>query len=567
MLRVLGPLIGLAVAPLALAAFQPVTLVDGGQRLDDLAQWRPYCGAVLTPMQTPTGAPAVHVQTAANQAGGFAVTVTPRGGFGNRVQIRLRHRVLSGQPVTVWTGPNTWNQVGAVLASADWERVCFEVGLVGDFPLVLHVVQPPGGVFEFGDLQVQAQGPEPAVRRALGPVDMAVTPLEGGDLTRRFITAGDVVIAPGDGSQEAKGLCCRLRLRGAAAASQSLGALPAGTRLQLLGRAQTDAAGVTVGLQRGGTALAQAPLAPGDWRDVTLAGLLDADGAPQWGIAGAGAAEVQLRDMRALVTLPDPLAPGVVALPPRQPLVLTNPDPKSILIQPPWPGLMPIKCHLEYNSRWGFRDPDRCDAALSPAGDALRLVWHVNDDPVVYAVSMRVEGMDAVEVEASLANGSAEPIAAFSPGFCVQIPGFSAPHTFAYTMIPVQGRPLRLDQATPFAPTAEPWPGIGWVRAGYVDSAAYRERVAQGAAWVAPPSWVREVGEAPLLARRLPGRDAWIAWTWPTAVGYFANTQAPCMHMDPVFPPVAPGQTVTLKGRLWFFAGTWAELHEAATRR
>ena len=103
------------------------------------------------------------------------------------------------------------------------------------------------------------------------------------------------------------------------------------------------------------------------------------------------------------------------------------------------------------------------------------------------------------------------------------------------------------------------------MRAHYLDSAAYRERLAAGDAYEPEGSgWVREVGDFPLLARRIPGRDAWIAWLWPTANGYFGNTQTPCMHMDPVMPSCPPGETRSVSGRMEFFEGTWEGLYSWA---
>jgi hypothetical protein len=533
----------------AAGEWQPVLVADAGQDLNDSTGWVPYRGATVTAGDTAT---AIRVQTRPDSLGGVFRAISPRGGFGNRVRVSLRHRVLSGEAVTVWAGPNTWNQVAAVLASPSWQQVRFEVGLPHDFPLVLHIVQPAGGGFELADLQVGARGAAPEVRRHLGPVEVTVSALEGGDLGRLFGLSGTPSGAGAD----------RVPLR------QSLGVLPAGSRLQLQGRIRAEAPQpLAAGLRRGSTVLASAPLRNAEWTELALEAVLDEDAYLQWFVAGQapGPAAVVLNEVQALVTLPDPLGSGCIRLPEaRQPITLANPDPKSIIIRPPWPGLQDMKVHLEYSNRWSYKDPDEYEATLSPDGADLRQAWRFAGDPVQYDLHWQAKGVDAVEVEVTLTNGSAETVSAFTPGFCVQTQGAYAPHTFAYTVIPVGGKPLRLDQGAPCDPTPEPWPGIGWVRAGYADSAAYRERLAQGAAWEAPPNWVREVGDFPLIARRLPGRDAWIAWTWPTAAGYFGNTQAPCMHMDPVFPDVPPGETAALRGRLWFFGGTWEQLYEQA---
>lgn len=77
---------------------------------------------------------------------------------------------------------------------------------------------------------------------------------------------------------------------------------------------------------------------------------------------------------------------------------------------------------------------------------------------------------------------------------------------------------------------------------------------------------LKETGDFPLLARRIPGRDAWIAGLWPTCEEYFGDTQTPCMHMDPVLPPCPAGATRSIYGRMIFFEGNWDALYAAAQK-
>ena len=239
-------------------------------------------------------------------------------------------------------------------------------------------------------------------------------------------------------------------------------------------------------------------------------------------------------------------------------------DSKSIYITPPWPFMRRILTHLEYNSRWNYRFPDEHEIELSEAGDRLTLHWHFTDDPVGYVIAMTADRADSVLVEARVINDGDEPIASFVPGFCLQPTGDWSPRSFAYTIIPRERQPLRLDLATQFAATDEPWPRFGWVRADYAHSEACAAREAAGDAYEPDDRRVREVGDFPLLARRVPGRDAWVAWVWPDVSGYFGNAAAPCMHMDPVMPAAAPGDSVSVFGRMIFFEGTWEQLHERA---
>ena len=93
---------------------------------------------------------------------------------------------------------------------------------------------------------------------------------------------------------------------------------------------------------------------------------------------------------------------------------------------------------------------------------------------------------------------------------------------------------------------------------------AYSERTRLASEYKPHRSLIAETGDFPLLARRLPGRDAWIAWIWPNACEYFGNTQTPCMHMDPVIPECPAGETRSIFGRLLFFEGTWDDLFGCA---
>jgi hypothetical protein len=550
--------------------WHPVPHDDHDMQAPDANAWRSYRGAELSKVvDAPSDRRVLHVSAGSSDFGGVATQVTPRGGFGSRVRVALRYRVVHGGPVVVYAGPNTWNQVAAVLTGRDWETAVMEVGLLSDFHLVLHLVQDgPGGEFEIASLDVAVRSAGPGVRDALGPVDVAVRALVPSNPsaafrllgsrppTLRCEPAGDAVCVTTHGPDQR--------------AAQLLGALPAGSEIALVCRCRAsegDGAVVELGLRD--ETLASARIAGPHWADVALHAVLPCDGTPEWFFGGAGAAptDVWISDPRVTVKLPDPLGPGVAKLAEgRLPIRFEMGDAKSIFIHPPWQEIPRIKCHLEYTSRWSFRFPSEHDVRLSDSGDRLELDWRFNADPVSYSVRMEADRPDSVLVEVVLTNGGRETVESFSPGFCLQIGGASAPKTFAYTIIPQGGAPFQLSAGQPFVARPELWPGIGWVRAHYRDSAAYRDRIERGQEYEPDPRRVRETGDFPLLARRVPGRDAWIAWIWPTAHGYFGNTQTPCMHMDPVLPDCPPGQTRRIFGRMVFFEGSWEELFEHATR-
>jgi hypothetical protein len=149
--------------------------------------------------------------------------------------------------------------------------------------------------------------------------------------------------------------------------------------------------------------------------------------------------------------------------------------------------------------------------------------------------------------------------------FCWQ-PG--GPRTFAYSIIPTGGRPFPLDRGHHFTERPGLWPTLGWARAHSTGTEAYREMaavLAEGRAYEpSSPHCIREAGDFPLYARRLPGYDAWVGWVVAETDGYFGNTMGPCMHMELSVPPCPPRATRSACGTLLFFEGSWDGLYARA---
>ncbi len=57
-----------------------------------------------------------------------------------------------------------------------------------------------------------------------------------------------------------------------------------------------------------------------------------------------------------------------------------------------------------------------------------------------------------------------------------------------------------------------------------------------------------------MAAVHAAGKDRWIVTMW-TRAGPWANPPCPCLHADPVFPDLDPGEEATLFGRLFFHEG------------
>ncbi len=70
---------------------------------------------------------------------------------------------------------------------------------------------------------------------------------------------------------------------------------------------------------------------------------------------------------------------------------------------------------------------------------------------------------------------------------------------------------------------------------------------------------------APIAAVQSEKGDRWILTAWERCGRVWGNTQCPCMHSDPVLPDCPAGQTVRVRGKLWFFEGN--QIEEEITRQ
>ena len=59
----------------------------------------------------------------------------------------------------------------------------------------------------------------------------------------------------------------------------------------------------------------------------------------------------------------------------------------------------------------------------------------------------------------------------------------------------------------------------------------------------------------PSVAVQSAGGNRWILTAWERCGRAWGNPLVPCLHADPVLPDCAPGETVRVRGRLWFYEG------------
>jgi hypothetical protein len=62
--------------------------------------------------------------------------------------------------------------------------------------------------------------------------------------------------------------------------------------------------------------------------------------------------------------------------------------------------------------------------------------------------------------------------------------------------------------------------------------------------------------EGPLIAVKADRADRWIITAWEPNNRAWDNPPVPCIHSDPIFPDCPPGQTVRVRGGLWFYEGS-----------
>jgi hypothetical protein len=74
--------------------------------------------------------------------------------------------------------------------------------------------------------------------------------------------------------------------------------------------------------------------------------------------------------------------------------------------------------------------------------------------------------------------------------------------------------------------------------------------------------------ESPYIAVQSKEGKQWIVTAWDRCSHAWGNEDCPCMHADPRFPDCAPGETVKVNGKIWFYEGEDVEsVFEEAKRK
>ncbi|MCZ7640087.1 MAG: hypothetical protein M5U12_30935 [Verrucomicrobia bacterium] len=98
-----------------------------------------------------------------------------------------------------------------------------------------------------------------------------------------------------------------------------------------------------------------------------------------------------------------------------------------------------------------------------------------------------------------------------------------------------------------------------WLRNGTPDTLTglrVQNCVMLGAApGFAAQTTANKVFQPPFAAVRSDDGQRWIITAWERCGRAWGNELVPCLHADPVFPDCPPGQTVRVRGALWFHEG------------
>lgn len=105
--------------------------------------------------------------------------------------------------------------------------------------------------------------------------------------------------------------------------------------------------------------------------------------------------------------------------------------------------------------------------------------------------------------------------------------------------------------------------GSGWMRfhdalASGIETGRYR------LGWRSGPM----VADLPVMATTSNKAERMVAITWYNSTySLIENPLHPCMHADPAFPDIAPGESTTIRGEILFFEGTADQFTEWFTNR
>ncbi len=149
-------------------------------------------------------------------------------------------------------------------------------------------------------------------------------------------------------------------------------------------------------------------------------------------------------------------------------------------------------------------------------------------------------GDSAVEMELHIGNGSSEPLTDIKLQTCAylravrEFADFTGENKFIHV------------------------PAAGWVPLSEAEDLK-AETGAYRVGWRSGPA----VADLPLIVTLSNRGDRLVAMTWhEDTYSLIGNPDHPCMHADPCFKDLEPGESASISGRIVFFEGSLAEFEE-----
>ena len=187
----------------------------------------------------------------------------------------------------------------------------------------------------------------------------------------------------------------------------------------------------------------------------------------------------------------------------------------------------------------------------------------------------------AVRLEVEIVNHTAEPIKDIRSLICLKPDQSQAlprrptalaefrDTSFSNTWIAVDGKPVQLGVGTHYTGDL---PDRGWkdlrtnINWGVNVKGGRDNRTIEDINWFrgnSPGRIVEEAADPPLIAiRSSRDENRWLAAIWYPARVLFCNPRNPCFHSDPEIPDCPAGDSVNVKGIIFFHEGSFESLLE-----
>lgn len=164
---------------------------------------------------------------------------------------------------------------------------------------------------------------------------------------------------------------------------------------------------------------------------------------------------------------------------------------------------------------------------------------------IAFGGTLATKGHSTVSLELYIDNGSAEPLRDIKLQTCTYLRGIREFSDFT-----LRNKFVHLSERgwQPFE-EARAWGGeTGRFRLG----------------WRSGP----RSADLPVVITVSNRRERLVAMTWyEHTYSLVSNPEHPCMHADPAFSDLEPGQRATIRGALWFFEGTVAQFSDRFEKR